>query len=142
MKRIIFTCLLSVILFSCSFGDDEFTYLTKDLLPIDEIVLPDSFNYEEQYTITFKYTLPRECYYYNSLYYSVKDSTRTLAVEAVVDMTDDACEEVAEQLEGEFILTAAQTEDYIFKIWKGKDENDENIYEEVIVPVLEPGEQL
>jgi hypothetical protein len=33
------------------------------------------------------------------------------------------------------LVRASQEEDYIFKFWKGKDTNGENIFEEVIVPV-------
>lgn len=143
MKRIILTCLFSIILFSCSLDDglDDYGNFKTEILPIDEITLPTSLNYEEKYTIPFKYTLPDGCHSYDQLYYASKDSTRTVAVYVLVDQSEGACDDVVVQEEDEFVLTVSQTEDYIFKIWKGTNDQDEDVFEEYIVPVLEPNQQ-
>ena len=37
--------------------------------------------------------------------------------------------------EYDLLVTAKQEEGYLFKFWKGTDNNGENIFEEVVVPV-------
>lgn len=143
MKRIILIFLFSVFLFSCSLdNDDVYSYYKTELVPIDQIDFPDSFNYEAEYTIPFKYSLPNGCYYYDNLYYTTQGATRTIAIQVSVDASPDVvCTEAVVQEEDEFFLTVSQTEDYTFKIWKGVDDDGQDVYDEIIVPVLEPDEQ-
>lgn len=141
MKR--FFLLLSTIflLFSCANSNDDLPNFHYELLPIDQADIPTTLNYEEEYDITFTYTLPNGCYHYNNLFYQTKDSIRTIAVVAFVN-DDTNCTEALITEEKTFKLKVSQKEDYIFKLWKGKNDQDEDIYEEIITKVLEPGEQL
>ncbi|MDO6736806.1 hypothetical protein [Wenyingzhuangia sp. 2_MG-2023] len=139
MKRLLLASLLTLFLFSCS-DDDNFSKFHIEYLPIDEAIFPSTFDYNEEYDITFKYTMPNSCYYFDNLYYKTNDSIRTVAIVAYVDDESECTEETREE-EQTFKITAAQKEDYIFKIWKGKDDDNEDVYDEIIVPVLEEDEQ-
>ncbi|AUC85832.1 hypothetical protein CW731_11270 [Polaribacter sp. ALD11] len=132
MRKVVLL-LISIILFSSCLNDDEpnFTY---DFLKIDSAETPDSFTFGKTDTIKIKYTLPNKCYSFSQLYYQYKDSTRVVAVTALVNL-DDTCAEVTKQEEYSFPVKATQKKDYVFKFFKGKDADGESIFDEVIIPV-------
>ena len=80
------------------------------------------------------YSLPNGCYSFDQIYYEVKDSTRIVAVTAIVEL-DTYCTEAIIQEETKFIVKASQLEDYVFRFFKGIDSIGTALYEEVIVPV-------
>ncbi|TXD53476.1 MULTISPECIES: hypothetical protein [unclassified Polaribacter] len=132
LKKIIVLCLLTVFVSSC-LSDNEPNY-TYQFLPIDEAIVPASFTFGQKDTIAIKYTLQNSCYSFDNLYYEYQDTARVVAVRAFVSL-DEACAEIISQKEYKFEVNVTQEEDYIFKFWKGKDSNEENIFEEFIVPV-------
>lgn len=95
---------------------------------------PVSFTFGETDTLKLKYTLPNGCYHFNDVYYEYKDSTRIVAIRASIEL-DAYCTEALIMEEYDLLVTAKQEEDYLFKFWKGTDNDGENIFEEVIVPV-------
>ncbi|WP_299666925.1 hypothetical protein [uncultured Polaribacter sp.] len=132
MKKLAFLT-LGVILFSSCLNDDtpNFTY---GFVAIDEATTPTSFTYGEKDTIYLKYTLPNSCYHFNDVYYEYEDTTRIVAVRAFIDLDVECIEEEIEK-EYELIVNVTQEEDYLFKFYKGKDIDGENIFEEVVIPV-------
>jgi hypothetical protein len=133
MKKIILLFAGLLLFYSCLNNDDQLNF-GYELLPIDEYTTPTSFTFGEKDTIKIKYSLKNECYTFDNIHYQSEDTTRTIAVRAIVNL-DKACAEIITQKEFNIIVTATQEEDYLFKFWKGKDSNGENIFEEVIVPV-------
>jgi hypothetical protein len=103
-------------------------------LPIDSVITPESFTFGQTDTITMAYSLPNGCYSFDRIYYEVKDSTRIVAVTAIVEL-DTYCTEAIIQEETKFIVKASQLEDYVFQFFKGIDSIGTALYEEVIVPV-------
>ena len=117
---------------ACSPDNDNAFQL--HLLTIDEATTPASLNSGGVDFITVKYTLPNPCYHFHSLYYEYQGTSRIVAVRALEDLST-TCTQVTVEEEFTFPLQVAQTEDYTFKFWKGKDSNGEDIFEEVIIPV-------
>ncbi|NIJ43947.1 hypothetical protein FHR24_000386 [Wenyingzhuangia heitensis] len=141
MKHLLIVSLLFYSLVSCS-NDQELPNFHHEYISVDELIIPDSLNYNEQYDITLKYTLPNSCYYYNNLYYVANkenDSIKTMAIVAYVD-EDSNCNQATIEEEQVYKITANQKEDYIFKLYKGVNDDNESIYEEKIVRVIEEGE--
>lgn len=104
-------------------------------LPLSSIDLPDNFVLGETYTIDFQYTLPSECYYYESLDYSVVNSTEIiLAVEVYVDL-ESSCDQAEKEGENSFVITIDHNQDYKFKLWKGTNAQGDDVFEDFIVPV-------
>lgn len=132
MKKNLFLLAGLFIFYSC-LNSDEPTF-TYEYLPIDEAETPASFTFGEKDTISIKYSLLNGCYYFDNLYYEYKDSTRIVAVRALLAL-DKYCTEAIIQEEYKFVVNVTQKEDYIFKFWKGKNNQGENVYEELIVPV-------
>lgn len=134
MKK--FTLLLfGLLVFSaCLNSDNDDLNYTFEYLPIDEAITPASFTLGQIDTITVKYSLPNGCYSFNQIYYETRDTTRIVAVTALLAL-DEVCTQALIQEERKIPVMASQTEDYVFKFYKGKDANGENIFDEVVVPV-------
>lgn len=131
MKKILFICSF-LFLLSCSIDDDDNFHL--HLLTIDEAVTPDVLEFGSVTPITVKYTLPGDCYSFYNLYYQYEGTSRIVAIRALEDL-DATCTQATVEQEYTFPLQVVQTEDYVFKFWKGTDSNGDNIFEEVIIPV-------
>jgi hypothetical protein len=133
MKKIVLILITFLFITGCN-SDDDYNNLSIKTLPIKEASVPDEFILGDTYQITIKYDLPNDCYSFRNLYYQYENSSRIIAVNTF--LTEDiACTGILIEEEYTFDVLATQSEDYIFKFWKGKDTNDEDIFEEIIVPV-------
>ena len=126
--------LISIILLSSCLTNDDLPNYKYEFIKIDEVSAPNSFTYSEKDTIFIKYTLANSCYRFNDVLYEYKDTTRTVAVRAIVSL-DNTCSEVITQKEYKLVVNALQKEDYLFKFYKGKDTDGKNIFEEIVIPV-------
>ncbi|WP_299156326.1 hypothetical protein [uncultured Tenacibaculum sp.] len=123
--------ILTLIITSCSVDTPDYQY---KLLEIKDFTVPQSFNYGEVATIKVTYELPSSCYEFHSLYYQYKETTRIVAIRSL-EILGKNCPQVVIEKELEIPITVSQKEDYLFKFWKGKDNNGEDIFEEKVVPV-------
>ncbi len=133
MMRKIIILFLSIVIFNSCSNNDKSNY-DYQFLKIDSVEVPTSFSYGGIDQIKVKFTLPDKCYSFDRLYYEYQETTRIVAIVALIDL-NNICAQETEQLEYSFSVKATQREDYIFKFWKGKDSDGNNLYEEVIVPV-------
>lgn len=140
MKRLLFISIFALLLTSCLNDDNDInTNYHFDTLPVESIELPDSFELNEMYDITINYNLPDSSHNFYQLYFKHKDKERIVAVVSYVN-EDVAPTGPVLNKDYTFRLTAAQEDEYIFKIWKGKDDNEEDIYETITVPVVDPSQ--
>lgn len=117
---------------SCSL-DSEDNQVIK-LLTIDEAFTPQSFTYKSKDTIKVKYTLPNSCHSFFSLYYQSDGNARIIAIRAL-EKLNGGCSQQTISKELKIPIQVQQKEDYIFKFWKGKDTNGNDIFEEKTIPV-------
>ncbi|WP_445721502.1 hypothetical protein [Flavobacterium sp.] len=136
MKRLLSILSLFLILNSCSVDEGEKYHLT--LLPIEEVVVPDSFQLDQTYSIKVKYKKPTTCHVYDGIYYDRNENIRTFAVQNVVYERSE-CQDIttATLTEATFDFRVLNTGSYIFKFWQGTDANGENMYLEVEIPVVD-----
>ncbi|MET2986415.1 hypothetical protein [Aureibaculum conchae] len=134
IKKILVAFFVTVTFVSCSLGDDNDTNLVLKTLPVRDYVVPAEFEFGLSYTIKVEYDLPDGCHAFYDLYYKQEDASRIVAITALVD-TQAACTEAIIPKEHEFVVNVAQTRDYTFRFWKGEDNNGNDIFEDVIVPV-------
>ncbi len=135
MKKIIFI-LFTFILFSCSVEDDSLdTHF--EIIPVESAILPDEFVLGNLHLIKLTYLRPSTCHAYNDIYYVTESNERTVAVINIVFDSNGNCEEISDELEASFNFRATRPGSYIFKFWQGTDDDGEDLYLIVEVPVVE-----
>lgn len=136
MRRILGILLITLICYSCNLDDGETT--TFHVLPFETIELPESFTLNETYEIPFTFYRPNNCHAYNGIISNPSENERTIAVSTFsVDgnCTDFVAPDGLAEQSFNFIVNYDYT--YIFKVWKGKDDQGNDVYETIEVPITE-----
>lgn len=134
MKKFFILSLFVAVLFSCSLDDDG-TNFSIEILPIESVDIPDEFTLGEIYPITVTYERPTSCHSFREFYYAKHNNERTVAVMNNVFEQNDCIDFTDEMLTATFDFQVTSNGSYIFKFWQGKDENEEDIFMEIEVPV-------
>ena len=132
-RNIFFVIFAVVLMVSCS-DDDSYEY-HYELLPVEEALVPDEFEYGKIYSISVKYIVPDDCYINSDILYEYNDDARNVAVISLVIDSDD-CETIDLEQELTFQVHALQASPYIFRFWQGDDDNGEPVYLTIEVPVI------
>ena len=133
MRRIFFVIFSFIIFVSCT-TDDGPTY-HYELLAIEDVNLPEEFEYGKIYEVILKYTQPDDCYISSDVLYEYDEEMRNVAViSTVLDGKD--CFSAKFEDEISFRVQALQTDTYVFNFWQGEDENGDPIYLMKEVPVI------
>jgi len=135
MKRLIIITLSLILFASCS-SDDDLEY-SIEILPIESVNIPESFTLGEIYPITVSYLRPTTCHSFKEFYYRKNLNERTVAV-INYNVQDNNCNDLSDELvEATFNFIVTSNGSYIFKFWQGVDENDEDQYLIIEVPVID-----
>ncbi|MGE5943796.1 MAG: hypothetical protein ACM31G_05595 [Flavobacteriales bacterium] len=119
---------------SCSLDNDRDDF-NLEILPIESVDIPDSFTIGETYPITVTYLRPSTCHLFREFYYDKENNVRTVAVIDYKFLKSD-CEDLENELvEATFNFHVTSNGSYIFKFWQGEDDNGENQYLIIEVPV-------
>lgn len=129
MKNYILILLTVISLLSCK--DDDKTNFYTTFIGVDSADVPSEFTLGETYDITIHYTLPNDCHSFSNFYYAYEDTTRVVAIIALVN-GDGTCPDKDTIGKYTFSVKATQNENYIFKFWQGK-----NKYLIIEVPVVD-----
>lgn len=141
MKKIALLLLAVITLGSCSLEEDNnqpsFYY---EILPVESFQVPESVAVGRNYEIKMTYKKPSNCHIYEGCYYKTEGYTTIVGIQTYV-LDNPECKEFEnpESLEVIFdfkvesIQNASQP--YVFKFYKGKDVNGNDIFEEVSIPV-------
>ncbi|KAB1066833.1 hypothetical protein F6U93_13340 [Tamlana haliotis] len=136
MKRLIALFVTLTFFVSCS-TDDEGVAFGSAILPVDSVDIPVEFERGETYQIEVFYYQPTTCYEYYNFYYRKEDNVRTVAPNNLV-FDYNNCEPTDDILVSNILNFTPTTRDsYIFKFWQGEDEDGENVYLEIEVPVVD-----
>ncbi|MEH6408174.1 MAG: hypothetical protein V7767_12915 [Leeuwenhoekiella sp.] len=137
MKKVFLFMGLLGLITSCSVDDDNRQQFRYEVVPVEDVTLPDSLVLGQTYEIPVSFVKPTACYYFEGFDYQRQDSTRYVAVVnrvlddtacADTDVTTDPTEEILD-------FEVLYTYDYVFKFYQGNDSNDEPIYLTKVVPV-------
>ncbi|MCK0130360.1 hypothetical protein MWU59_02495 [Flavobacteriaceae bacterium F08102] len=132
LRNILITAFFVITCTACSL-DDNGSDASIETLPIKEAIVPEAFEYGETYTLTVTYDLPDSCHSFYDLYYEYSGDTRIVAVNSLV--IGDECSSEPKTETRDFVVHVQQVEDYTFKFWKGVDDEGNDLFEEIIVPV-------
>ncbi|AWI24985.1 hypothetical protein [Flavobacterium pallidum] len=135
MKRLALILLAIFVLNSCSPNDDMPSY-HLEVLPVESFTVPASFDMNQNYQIKVKYKRPSDCHFYQGIYYEKSGQTRTFGVQTTVLEADycKALEEDPIEVTFDFLCTPGN-QYYTFRFYKGEDENGNDLFEEVTIPV-------
>ncbi len=136
MKKAVLFLILITSIVGCTLDKDNTTY-TYHVLPIESYTVPESFTLGETYEIKLKYQKPTSCHIFQGIYYDKNLNTRTIGIQTAVQNNQICTEELPPLSETSFNFMVNNTGSYIFKFYKGKDIDGEDIFEEVEIPVTE-----
>jgi len=132
---------LSISSISCSLDDNKYPEYRLELVPIESVEMPATFVYGNTYKIKLFYNRRSTCHFPNGIYYSTEPNhTRVVAVQNVVynwaDCTTNIDEDdLVQKFEFDFIVTQPEGTVYTFKFYQGKDDNGQDLFIIVEVPV-------
>lgn len=140
MKRLFFYLLLVFTTVSCSLNDDENRY-HLEVLPVEAFEIPESFVQGSTHPVKLFYKRPTTCYGYDGIYYDRYENIRTIGVQVFV-LEQSNCTPIDEEAplseaSFNFHVTQPSGTNYIFKFYKGKNTEGNNVFEEVEIPVIE-----
>ena len=139
MKKITIFALiiLSSCLASCSLDDDDINF-SFEQIPIEEVDIPDEFIRGETHEISTFYFRPSDCHSFSGFNLTRNSNEILLAVQNVV-VNDRPCQDLEETqlIEESFDFLAGAEDSYIFRFWQGIDDQGENLFLVIEVPVVE-----
>ncbi|GGD49449.1 hypothetical protein [Muriicola marianensis] len=127
-------CVVFLGLSSCKLEDDRvnFRFVPLQILSVD---LPESFELNETYEIRVTYLRPSACVFFEGFDITKEGVTTRNVVAIGTDFYDEVCTLATEELEASFNFICLYDEPYLFRFWTGEDENGNQQYIEVEVPV-------
>ncbi len=140
MKKIVLFSLLIGVIWSCSDDNGENEDFHFEILPISTVQIPEILVANDVNRIIYSYLIPSTCHSFSNLYFLENGNESTIAVVNLVTSTAGAglaCESLLdlEEERGFDFFVAPGFTSYIFNFWQGEDENGEDIYLTVEVPV-------
>lgn len=140
MKKIALVTLIIILtLTSCSLDDGQSGHdFYLEVMPIESVEVPEYFVLGETYQINVTYIQPSNCYYFNDFIYEINGQQRTVAVvNTVYNIDNNTCAEEPEEVTVHFDFQVNASDTYLFKFYQGEDENGEDQYYLVEVPVMD-----
>ncbi len=132
LKRLCFVVLITTLFVQCSPEEDRIRF---EIMPFLNIEFPETLEFGETYDIVYTYKRPTSCHGHDGIIFNAQGNMRILHIQNIVLLRDD-CEAIENQiLERTFKLQVSQQEDYIFKYYVGKDDEENLLYEQITVPV-------
>jgi hypothetical protein len=138
MKKILLLSFLVFSMLSCNVSDQTQSFYTE-IIPIESVTIPEEFQFGQVYEIGVTYFRPTGCHIFNNFYYDINENERTVAVINTV-YDDQPCETFGaeeNEVEVSFNFQVNSFDTYTFKFFQGQDDNDNDLYYIVEVPVVE-----
>ena len=135
MRRIFFALSLVFFFTGCSVDDEPTPKLVYELVPIISTNLPEEFTSGETYDLRFTYSLPSSCHNYKGSTVEELDGGIGIGVIAYYNANKD-CNEMTRTVDTGIQFVAGKEEFYIFKFWQGQNEQGENQFFTVQIPVM------
>lgn len=136
MKKLFFLCVIALSITSCSLDNNTTDYQTE-FLPIEAVDMPSEFVFGEVYEISLSYYRPSSCHVFYDFYYASEQNQRTIAIINVVYSDHDCVTYDNQLVEVSFNFMVNSNEPYVFRFWQGQDDNGNDLYYIVEVPVVE-----
>lgn len=136
MKKYLLLLLVAFSFFNCDLGDDDNPKFHLELLPIASATLPAEFKRDSIYKLPIQFNRPTNCHIYDGFYYEKNKNERIIAVQTSVVEQNGCGTMLVNPMEKVLTFKPTVETSYIFKLWKGKDGNGADIFEEFEIPVI------
>lgn len=125
---------LAFSLSSCKLEDDSvnFRFVPLQIVSAD---VPESFDLNETYEIRVRYLRPSACVFFEGFDITNEALTTRNVVAIGSEFYEEVCTQEVEELEATFNFICLYQETYLFRFWTGEDENGNQQYLEIEVPV-------
>ena len=139
MKRLLLILLVVTAFSGCSLKDDDYLEFQVEFLPIERVEFPDEIYTNQVNKIKIYYRRPNDCYYYDGVYVEKDETSQTLAIQCLV-VQDANCKPIENEnpemtlYDFSFSGHVDAMSTYTLKIFKGKDEAGNMIFETITVP--------
>ena len=107
-----------------------------EFLPIERVEFPDEIQTNQVNKIKIYYRRPNDCYYYDGVYVEKDETSQTIAIQCLV-VQDANCKPIENEnpemvmYDFSFSEYVDTTSPYTLKIFKGKDEEGNMIFETI-----------
>jgi hypothetical protein len=135
MKKLFLLSLLVLTFSGCSIEDDG-PNIYYEVLPVDSFIVPDHFTYLGTHEIKMYYKKPTNCHNYGGIFFEKKLNERIIAVQSIVNIRNDCQPFEGDLIEVTFDFEVVNSQPYIFKFFKGKDDEGNFMYDVIEIPVL------
>lgn len=138
MRKILVLLGALFIIASCTMDDGPLK-MQVEFLPALSVEAPKYMTPGGTYEFKVKYKRPTDCYYFDGFYYEPEGDLHMIAVQALV-IKDAECQslESLEPEEATFEVSCSPLytqSNYVFKFYKGVDEDGNQLFLEVDIPV-------
>jgi hypothetical protein len=131
-KLLVLTCVFLLSL-ACS-PESDTTKIHYELLPVASYEMPSSFTANQDNNIQISFLRPTSCHGFDGFFYEKNENTRTVAVQSFV-LEQSNCNPTTQNVIQTLKFHPTASGVYLFKFWKGKDTNGDDIFEEATVEV-------
>lgn len=131
--------LFIVVVFSfigCTLPEDDSPKFHLELLPIENATLPAEFKRDSVYELPFRYIRTSTCHIFEGFYYKKEANVRTIAIQTSVVEQLNCTTPSVNPLEVILEFKPTTENSYVFKLWKGKNDSGEEVFEEIEIPVV------
>lgn len=127
MKKIVIIISAFLLLISCSTDTNE-TNVSYELVPIQNVTLPDTIAVGEENNIVVEYFKPSTCHGFDGFLYEKSGLVRTIAVQNYIYQNND-CQPLTSEVKLETLKFQPVTlGTYTFKFWQGKDTSGNDVF--------------
>jgi hypothetical protein len=136
MKKIVILALL-MIMSACTPEDGPIYHY--EVLPVESFEVPEEFVLGQIFQINVSYLRPSTCHYEHGIYWERHSNTRIIGIQSLVETRDNciSLEDEATLHEKTFDFHVTGNGPYLFRFFKGKDEEGNLIFEDIEIPVAE-----
>ncbi len=146
MKKIPLLLLAFFALISCNADDSSQPEVHYEVIPISRCNMPYAMTSGETYEFEMIYRMPTTCHIYKGIFFEGSGTDKTVAIQTMVFQRPD-CQVIDYSANNaqptpepqvsnyQFKATAPPGSVYTFKIWSGKDDEGEDTFYNVTVPV-------
>lgn len=121
---------------SCSINDDSDENFYFESIEVISAEFPDTFKHGDIYRIRVNFERPTNCHFFEGFDFKSTGETERTIVGIASAFSGDDCQDLADAtIENFFDFEVLYSDTYTFKLWAGKDDDGENEYLIIEVPV-------